>query len=203
MQRTITAIAAIIILLSVSGCKTETGPLENVPKSADISPEEEINVNNISVVSPDGKYRAESYGINYGVTSGGLYAAEGIRISDTATNKVLWQMDGYYNTKFLWSENSRYLAVTYTAAIYADTVVIDIEDFSEHPLPIPDEMLDDMRDYRPDPYFEASEWVDDETIAITYRWVGKDEMDYLGSFVFKPSTNEISDITLDKTEPRG
>ncbi len=156
------------------------------------------HVNHSSAYSPDGKFLAETYGAYTDITAGGLYPAEGIRIVELSSDQTLWKMQGYYGTDFLWSSDSRYLAVYYMARIYGCTVIIDTTDFSEIQVPLPNELQSDMQEFRPDPYIKASEWIDNETILITFEYIDTDYNQISGTLTFVPITGEIYDITINE-----
>jgi len=151
-------------------------------------------VNHTSATSPDGLYLAESYGVNTRVTAGGLYPAEGIRIVEISSDAVLWHSTGSYDTAFLWSADSRYLAVTNMTRTEFYTVVVDLKDLSETAVPIPDEIREKMRSYRPDPYVKAGEWLSDRRILIAAQWIGEDEMLYRGTYEFDVPTRGVSNL---------
>jgi hypothetical protein len=190
--------ALLVVLLLLTACRTTL--TEATPSDATVpdmsSDAVVIGVNHTRAESPNGMYLAESYGVNDSVTSGGLYPAEGIRLIETATDTVLWQMPGYYDTAFLWSGESRYLAVFNMARTEGQTVIVDTEDFSDIPVSAPQEILDKMREYRADPYLKAVEWLDSSRVLISVQWVGKDEQTYIGTFEFMPASGQIQNISV-------
>ena len=175
-------------------------PALNISPSSGLEPAPAYNaqVDHSSAYSPDGKFLAETYGVYTNITAGGLYPAEGIRIVELSSDQTLWKMQGYYGTDFLWSSDSRYLAVYYMARIYGFTVIIDTTDFSEIQVPLPNELQSDMQEFRPDPYIKASEWIDNETILITFEYTDTDYNQISGTLTFVPITGEIYDITINE-----
>ncbi len=159
----------------------------------------EPKVDYASSVSPNGQYRGETYGKVTSVTSGGYYPNEGIRVIELSSGRTVWGMEpGYYACSFLWSEDSRFLAVSYMARIYGNVVLVNLEDGKEIVLPVPEEIEKKMREYRPDPYFFAEEWVEDAKVRVSFEFVGQDEKIYTGSYCFSPVTEEISDFEIDE-----
>jgi hypothetical protein len=200
-KRLLCAVAAAAFLLA--GCASRTGTTTAAPDTvatpsvpvSDSASGPPIGVNHPSSKSPDGKYLAEAYGMNTGVTAGGLYPAEGIRLTEISSGKVLWQTSGYYDTAFLWSPDNRYLALTNATRIEFSTAIVDLKDFTNTAVPIPDEIQKQMRSFRADPYVKAGEWRDDGGLLVTIQWVGSDETVYKGMYIFNPSTGKIADIS--------
>ena len=179
---------------------------EEAPDGASPSPTPSIipepKVDYVSSVSPNGLYRGENYGIVTSITAGGQYPAEGIRVVEISSGKTLWDMTpGYYACSFLWSGDSRTLAVSYMARIYGNVVLVSVEDGKEILLSIPKEIQEKMREYRPDPYFVAEEWVDNSKVRVSFKFDGKDEKLYVGTYCFSPRTDEISDFEMDDGTP--
>lgn len=149
-------------------------------------------------ISPNGLFRAETYGENKLVTAAGDYPAEKIRVVDVPGGRVLWEMDGYYNCAFLWSSDSRYLSVYYVSRIEGGTVVVNTDDFSEAAVPLPVQIRENLREYRPDIFQKGVEWVDASRLKISIQWIGKDHKTYGGSYAFNPATGEISDVKAEE-----
>lgn len=185
---------------AVSPSDTAAAPFDSAVSPSDSaagSAAPEIGVNHTSATSPDGLYLAESYGVNTRITAGGLYPAEGIRIVEISSGAVLWHSIGYYDTAFLWSADSRYLAVTNMTRTECNTVVVDLKDLSETAVPIPDEIREKMRSYRPDPYVKASEWLGVRRLLIAAQWIGNDEMLYEGTFEFDIPTRGVFNLVYE------
>jgi hypothetical protein len=124
---------------------------------------------------------------------------EGIRLVEALSGKVLWNMTpGYYDCIFLWSSDSRYLSVSYTARTEGYTIIVNTEDFSEISVPLPVGIKEKLRDYRPDIYIKSKEWLKDSQLSITFQWIGKDDKTYSGTYIFNPITGEISRVQMDE-----
>lgn len=162
-----------------------------------------IQVNHSYAFSLNGLYCAESYGANTGVTANGLYPAEGYRVIELSRNRKVWDMPGYYDHSFLWSEDGNTLAITYWARVYSHVVFVNMEDCKEIDLSYPEEIKEKMHDDRPDSYFVAEEWVDNTKVRISYKFVGQDNLTYSGSFIFSPETQEISDFQMEEGSLEG
>ena len=160
----------------------------------------EPGVNNESAESPDGKYLAEAYGVNKGVTAGGLYPAEGIRLVQISTGKELWSTMGYYSHSFVWSPNSRYAAVTYEARIWGGTVEVDARDGSEIALPDLESLRKQwegettVHEERPDPLFRSEEWLDDRRLRVSFQWTGADDETYSGEYVYDVPASKLLEV---------
>lgn len=150
--------------------------------------------------SPDNKYCAETYGVNENVTAGGFYPSKEIRIRELSSDEILWSMMGYYSCEFFWTSDSRHLAISYVARIYGETIIIDMKDFSEVLVPLPEQVQEDLREFRPDTYIHAIEWTDDDSLSLQFSYVAKDEAEYFGNYTFTLSTGEVSKLKI--TEER-
>lgn len=165
-----------------------------VEKPSDASEviKEEPSVLHSSAVSPDSKYIAETYGENKNITAAGMYPSREIRIRELITDQILWSMTGSYECTFLWTQDSRYLAVSYTGRTYSETVIVDTKDFTEVMVPIPEQVEEKMHESRPDIYLYAEEWEEDGRLLIDFTYTGKDSTEYSGSFIYDLLTGTIS-----------
>ena len=160
---------------------------------------EEPQVLHSSTVSPDSKYIAETYGVNENITAAGLYPSREIRIRELTTDQIVWSMTGSYSCNFLWTLDSRYLAVSYTARTYAETVIVDTKDFTTVMVPIPKQIEENMQEFRADVYLYAREWEEAGGPLIDYRYTGKDSMEHYGTFNYELSTGDIKEFQLTGT----
>ncbi len=156
--------------------------------------EEKFTTLQSALESPDGTYVAITYGVNKNITASGLYPAEGIHIIQSEDGNVVWEGPGYYATAFLWSPDSRYLAITGMTRISSEIVIVDTRDFSTIYPPIPEDITSDFREFRPDPYFAAKEWLDGEKLNISYAYVDKKDQDCNGEYTFHIPKEEIDHI---------
>ena len=157
---------------------------------------DEPQVLHTNAVSPDSKYIAETYGINKNITAAGLYPSREIRIRELATDQIVWSMTGGYGCNLLWTSDSRYLAVSYSARIYAETVIVDTKDYTTVMVPIPEQIEENMQEFRPDVYLYAKEWTEDGRLLIDYRYTGEDSMEYYGTFSYEQSTGDIKEFQM-------
>lgn len=159
----------------------------------------EINIH--AVYSPDGKYCAETKGIQFDNQISGLYTAKEMRIIELDTQNVVWNVTpGYLDTIFMWSPDSRYLAVSYMARIYRETIVIDTYDMSLVDIPQMNDLWPLIGSYsepkadRADPYFTVIEWVNETEIRLSYKWTGKDENEYSGEYTYALAIKRIVEV---------
>ncbi|MPN44577.1 hypothetical protein SDC9_192142 [bioreactor metagenome] len=100
-----------------------------------------------------------------------------IRKSDGTT---VWNGDGYYSAEFIWSGDSKYVAVSGEARTWGACFIVDAE--TGQVIKLPDinivsaqlHVESQPADNRPDPIFKAVEWVNDTTICVDYRWIAKE-----------------------------
>lgn len=130
--------------------------------------------------SPNGAYAAEAYGTDAGVTAAGRYPYEGLRVIRKADGTTVWNGDGYYSAEFIWSGDSRYVAVYGEARTWGECFLVDAETGKVVELPdistVPAQLgaQSQPADNRPDPMFKAVEWVNDTTIRVDYLWKARD-----------------------------
>lgn len=192
MKKALLLIFTAVILFS--GCSKKENQSNIVQMSQGTIPQNQTQTS----LSPNGKYRAEAYGTNIGITAGGLFPYEGIRILDVENDEVIWKMEGYYNVNFSWSPDSRYVGIYYEARIWGESIVFDIEDKKVISLPSLDDIAshyDDSvkpQENRPDPYFKISGWENEETLIVDFHW-NKDDADYFsGQYTFNIKTGIVS-----------
>jgi len=154
--------------------------------------------------SPDGKYRIFAYGMDSSITQGGQYPAEGIRLLDAHTGQALWSMTpGFYNQSFLWSKDSRYVAVSYTARTYGETLLVDARSASRIDLPNLQTIREQLsgqattvNDSRSDPYFQAAEWLDGNRLSVQFQWTGTQDEIYKGTYVYDVGAQKLLGVKL-------
>ncbi|BBI34916.1 DUF4825 domain-containing protein [Cohnella abietis] len=162
-------------------------------------------VNHANEISPDGKFLIEAFGENSNVSSGGNNPAEGIRLLDVASQKVLWSMTpGYYLQSFLWSPDSRYVTVSYMARAWGGTLVVDTQDQSEITLPSLQELRENWNGettengMRSDPYFKAVEWLDSNQLSVSFEWTGANDLYYSGKYLYDVTLRKL--LNIEKNE---
>lgn len=177
---------------------TDTVPTDNAKTDAE-STDAAIKENEtITSLSPNGKYRAEAYGTNTGITAGGLFPCEGIRILSADNGDIIWNMEsGGYTVNFAWSPDSQYLGIYYTGRIWGESIVVDIKDKEKISLPKLDEIASHCdasvkpQENRPDPYFEICGWEDSETVIVDFCWTKEDGDEFNGQYTFNIKTKEV------------
>ncbi len=175
------------------------------PKGPNIPENETLRVD-----SPDGTYRAEAYGTNKGITAGGLYPYEGLRVIRNSDETTVWKGDGYYKAEFLWSGDSRYVAVYREARIYGECFLVDAGTGKAISLPDIDTLSAHMdaptqpAANRPDPFFKAVEWVNGTTVRINYRWTAQEGgKEVSGTYDFNIISGDILANTYQISDPPG
>lgn len=139
-----------------------------------------ITNDTLLVDSPNGAYTAKAYGANTNVTAAGGYPYEGLCIIRNSDGATVWSEDGYYSAKFLWSNNSKYVAICVEARTWGESFIVDAE--NGNVIKLPDintisALLDTASQpdtNRLDPYFKAVGWVNDSTICVDYRFIARD-----------------------------
>ncbi|MBA4687894.1 DUF5301 domain-containing protein [Candidatus Galacturonibacter soehngenii] len=132
------------------------------------------------VDSPNGAYTAKAYGANTNVTAAGEYPYDGLCIIRNSDGATVWNEDGYYSAQFLWSDNSKYVAICVEARTWGESFIVDAE--NGNVIKLPDlnaisALLDTTSQpdtNRLDPYFKAVDWVNDSTICVDYRFIARD-----------------------------
>ncbi len=164
---------------------------------------------NIKSSVSEGKYnnyRIETYGIDFENPISGLYPAKEIRLVDTNTGDVLWSMTpGYLKTAFLWSPDGRYVAISYMARIYAETIVLDTNTMTLVPLPGMNELAAKLdkklapRENRPDPYIWLYKWTYSQSpkLQMTFEWTAENDKQVQGGFDFDMFSGEIGKLYAD------
>jgi len=160
--------------------------------------------------SPDGTYRAEAYGTNKSITAAGLYPYEGLRVIRNSDETAVWKGDGYYKAEFLWSGDSRYVAVYGEARIYGECFVVDADTGKVIELPDIDTVSAHLGSSaqpaanRPDPFFKAVEWMDGTMIRINYRWTAQEGgKEVSGTYDFNIISGDILANTFQISDPPG
>jgi hypothetical protein len=82
-----------------------------------------------SATSPDKKWRIESFGMTDGGASG-FVALQEMRIINLSTGNVEWSGTGFLKNRFIWSDDSRFVAAQNSGRQWTSLYVIDTTDFS-------------------------------------------------------------------------
>lgn len=218
------AIAALMTFAILGGC-TQNAPDSSAAPSAtpQISPtsspskapeqtessqpsdDSGIKAIQVQADSFDGKYRIETFGENKNITAAGLYPTEGTRIIEISSGNEVWNTQGFYETEFQWSPDSRYVAINGAARIYSTCTVVDTQDF-EKPVDLPgievikDQINISVNSERPDAYIKANKWVDDSTVYVEFEWNKEDSETGKGSYKYSMSSGEMTELLADGTQ---
>ena len=104
-------------------------------------------------ISPDGKWEVIQSGVNEGITSGGLYPCEAVKLVNRDSGEVLWEEDGAYLVHVTWQKDSKFAVVARTARTWTQVTVISTETGEACPVRLPgDEPI-------PEYTFLAEDWI--------------------------------------------
>lgn len=146
----------------------------------------------ISSTSPNGAYTIEMYGTDRNITAGGLYPYKAMHLISWNDSSFKWIRDsGYYSADFVWSDDSRYVAVNGTARDYGESFILDARRGAEITLP-EYEMLssycDDFSNLNSvysSFYFSVSGWKDNHTAVVEVRGIpGVDREEIAATFTY-------------------
>jgi hypothetical protein len=146
--------------------------------------------------SSDGKLRIESVGM-YQDGPSGLFALKEMRIINTSNADVLWSNDSYLMNGFMWSEDNRFVAATYSGRQWVKTDIIDTKDYSVITIPDINDILKDCpnaekpSDNVPMPIFQAVNWVTSSVILIHFEWSAENDISVLGEYEFNLDSGKM------------
>lgn len=222
-------LSVILILIIIAGCSSEvvtmnldsetiplnhydstndTITIETPPAEIDDSEEKvDAEVNHVSLLSFNGIYRIETFGVNKSITAAGLYPVEGIRLMDTASEQVQWSTTpGYYNNSFLWSPDDRFVGVNFESRISGGTYVVDTQNMSEIVLPYLQEVQQNwdvettVHENRPDPYFNIVEWLNSSQVSVAFQWTGLEAKEYSGSYTYDVLEGKLLNLIINELD---
>lgn len=209
----------IIILSSFSSCSYGTEDTRNTAdNTADIVENQENRIDTgstdtgstdsetgiaknetISKISSSGLYIIEMYGTNTDITAGGSYPYNALRLLNQEDNSVIWSMDfGYYSADFIWSDNSRYVAVNGVARNYSESFIVDAQEGTA--ITLPDyEMLSSycndlvkLNGGYSDLYLSVSGWSDNNTVTVGFQGTqGTNTEGISGTFTYDITSGAI------------
>lgn len=161
-------LAALLTSLTLSGCArpAESDDINLTSSAAAVS----LQGEEISVPSPDGKYRLECLDMQDFSTGSGLYAYDTIRVVDTASEETLWELgSSSWPPIAVWSPDSRYLALNQSGQKNSFVYVVDSNGWTAVEVPQPENLPGS-----PDPngihYMEPDTWESDSVLRLTYRF---------------------------------
>jgi len=168
-------------------------------------PEVELHlpeVDHQAAESPDGRLRIETFGTNDVVTAGGYFPPEEIRMVDIAAEKIIWSFEALYHNHFLWSPDSRYVAIDRQARTWGDALIVDTSDFSVIELPYQETLtaywkngtMSEQENGRSDPYFKIEEWPDNERLVVSFEWYGAGDDFYRGTYTYDVAQRKILEV---------
>jgi len=154
--------------------------------------------------SPDGAYAAEAYGTNTRITAAGMYPYEGLRVIRNSDGAAVWSGMGYYRPAFLWSGDSKYVAVYGEARTWGECFLVEAGTGEVIGLPDMDAVAARLGAAsqpaadRPDPSFKAVEWTGDTTIRVEYRWIAQEgEKEVSGAYEYDIAGGDIVSNTFE------
>lgn len=176
----------------------EVGSMDDAQETNDIVVDMERleEENHISVTSPDGKYRAETVGEE---ELGGRTYPDIMRVVDLQTERVLWEETAYLDTAFLWSPDSKYLAIAYSGRTWSECKMIDTASWQEIPdidIPSIQKLADDL----PDIYENGTtkiiptQWSSEDTICLELYWDTPDGKALTGTVQYNVQTQEYEEL---------
>ena len=89
------------------------------------------------VLSPDGRFRAETAGES-DIFASGVRVPETLRIVDTGTGEVLWEDTGYLSQKVLWSPEGELVAIAYGGRAWEAVKILETDTWTAWDFTLPD-----------------------------------------------------------------
>lgn len=111
--------AAILMLFGGVLIYASHNSVEMIQTSEDS--DNQISDFNISVDSPDGRYCAQTVGEE---ELGGWVYPSTMRVTDSQTGQTLWEERAFLDTVFLWSPDSKYLAIGYSGRKWSECSIM-------------------------------------------------------------------------------
>ncbi|ACL21228.1 hypothetical protein Dhaf_3208 [Desulfitobacterium hafniense DCB-2] len=176
----------------------------------------EATVPESAIYSPDGNWAVWSnVQENLRDENGLFYSIYQVLLYHTQTGKVTIFdiVGGYFD--FLWSENSRFLAVTYSGREWTHFSIVDTITLTETPGPYRASVLEQLKaqgerlDYtanetRPDPVLTPVEWFPDSSkVLVSYQWRDTSYMTQSGTFVYEVESGRISGLSQNSPHQDG
>lgn len=158
--------------------------------------ENQTNHLNISVNSPDGKYCAQTIGEE---ELGGRSYPDIMRVVDLQTECVVWEETAYLDTAFLWSLDSKYLAIAYTGRTWSECKIIDTASWEEIP-DIDISSIKKLADDLPDIYENGIskiipiQWSSENMILLEVYWDTPDGQALTGTVQYNVQTQEYEEL---------
>ncbi len=146
--------------------------------------------------SPNGKYRAETTGEK---EVGGRRYPNTMRVVDLQTEKILWEDSAWLETTFLWSPDSKYLAIGYSGRNWSECNVLDAALWYV----IPDldiQTIQKLADNLPDIYKSGItkvtpiRWLADNTILLGVYWDTIDGHALIGTVQYQVETQKYHEL---------
>ena len=155
-------------------------------------------------VSPDGRFRAETTGEE---SLGGRVYPESVQVIDLQNDRILWSDTSYMEPGFLWSENSRYLAIRSSGRTWTDCRLLDCNSWKELPAPNIRSLCELAEAFPP-----ASEsgstaiiplrWLSEHTLLLEVCWDADPSFRVKGTVEYQVDNQKYSNLRL-KEEPVG
>lgn len=114
-------------------------------------------------ISPDGKWEVVQEGINDGVTSGGLYPCESVKLVNRDSGEILWQEDGAYLIHAAWQKDSKFAVVARTTRTRVEVSVVATASGESRALRLPGDQSIPEYTFLSENWLE---WWDEDTFVL-------------------------------------
>lgn len=125
---------SLLLALSLTSCAAQTIP-EPTPEPE--APAITVAPIEGQALSPDGKWEVLQEGVSEGVTSGGLYPCETVKLVDRDSGEVLWEEGGAYQIHAAWPEGSEFAVIARTARTWTEVTVVSTATGAVCPVRLP------------------------------------------------------------------
>ena len=154
--------------------------------------------------SPDKKMRIESIGMGTDGPSG-AHALREMRIINLSTGNIEWNGKSYLWNRFMWSDDSRFVAVQFSGRQWTTTNAIDTNNYCIINLPGLNDVLElipdatELNEYAPIPLFTITEW-ENSTIIIGFKWGTNICTEVIGTYKYDIINDTIDIIEIDEVQ---
>lgn len=125
----------------------------------------------------------------------GFYPYEDTRLINNRDNSLIWEDMGYISAQFLWSDDSRYVAVGGEVRNRVIIYVVDTQNGEVIYLPgyssISTHFTLTKDENMWEEYYNLLEWDNNNTIVIEFKGSSTYENEYITTYKFDLLTNEI------------
>ena len=154
--------------------------------------------------APTAPLRMESLGM-YEDGPSGMHALKQMWLIDTQSGAVLWQGDSFLNNKFLWSSDSRFVAIQYSGRTWTQTMILDTAACVVIDLPSAYDIApehsyvaapDEGNDYS---VLTIGEWLSDDTLLVNIEWPTADGTYVTGQYQFSVQQSGARNVVLEES----